>query len=775
VPRKNRVGNIESSLDDHPIRLEAALRAAEIGTWTWDIRADQVRGDSNLNAMFGLTHVDDAPRPIDEYLRTIHPEDRHRVTKAIADAIALDGDDQYEIEYRLIASGRERWVLARGAVERDLQGVALRLPGVVLDITKQKHLLFERQWLLDEQKRQSRIFDTALSAITDFAYIFDLNGRFLYVNKALLDLWGLTLDQAIGKNFFDLQYPDALATRLQQQIQQVIDTRQGLTDETPYTSPTGAGGFYEYIFSPVFAIDGSVEVVAGSTRDVTARKRAADELRRRTAQFETLLNEAPLGVFVVDAEFRIREANPTALSAFGDIPNMVGRDLEEVMHSLWHRSEAQELLSCFRRTLETGTPFTDGERIKERRDRLQTEYYEWQVSRTPLPDGSHGVVCYFRDIAPQVQARRRLENVDKQKNEFLAMLSHELRNPLAAVRNAGEFLSRTDQSTDAKTAIDVVKRQVAHLSRLVDDLLDVSRISQGRIDLKRTPTELSRVIAQAIEAVDPLLKEKRHNVTISSNCHSLRVSADAARLVQCVANILTNAAKYTDPGGEIHIHSQQDGAEALLVITDNGAGIGEDLLPHVFEMFVQSERTLDSARGGLGIGLAVVKRLIEMHDGRVCAASPGLGLGSSFEIRLPLIERMEEPEDARPSYKAPLRRVLILDDNIDAADALALLLQCDGHETESVYTAADALERISLFMPDVVILDIGLPVMDGYEVARRIRSLPRHNHVRLVALTGYSHSDARQGQEKSCFDVHLIKPVNYAALEKALAGPAAPL
>ncbi|MEO8605045.1 MAG: PAS domain-containing protein [bacterium] len=759
----------EPNADEHRIRLEAALVAGEIGTWTWDVQRDLVRGDPNLDGIFGLPPSTGVGRPLADYLRAVHPDDEPQLLTAINAAIAgLDGD-RYAAEYRVVVAGRERWICARGIVDRDAGGVAVALPGVVLDITRQKELELERRRVLEAAERQARVFDTTLSAITDFAYIFDLDGRFIYVNKALLDLWGLRLEDAIGKNFFDLQYPEALASRLQQQIQQVIDTRTGLSDETPYTSPTGSGGYYEYIFSPVFAADGSVEVVAGSTRDVSARKHAENSLRRQTAQFETLLNNAPLGVLLIDADFRIREVNPTAQAMVGVIPRVIGEDFADVSHRLWSAAYAGGLVRVVRQTLESGGPFLASESVEPRLDWQKAEPYEWQINRIPLPDGTHGVVCYFRDISTQLETRRRLETADRQKDEFLAMLAHELRNPLAPIRSATELLSRTLPAEHAAHAVvGVVQRQVGHLTRLVDDLLDVARITQGRIELRRRPLELAGIIAQALETVGPLLQGKRHSLVQTPSGRSLQVSADPARLVQCVANILTNAAKYTDAGGEICIRLLQEGDEAIIAVTDNGVGISSPLLPRLFDLFVQSDRTLDRAQGGLGIGLAVVKRLVEMHDGRVSASSAGVGQGATFEIRLPLIDSTEEAAPTAIRSTEPRRRILIVDDNEDAANSLAMLLELDGHEVKAVYTAGSALACATSFEPDAVLLDIGLPDMDGYEVARRIRALPRAGVIRLIALTGYGQADDRERALEAGFDDHLVKPVELSALERAL-------
>jgi signal transduction histidine kinase/ActR/RegA family two-component response regulator len=440
-----------------------------------------------------------------------------------------------------------------------------------------------------------------------------------------------------------------------------------------------------------------------------------------------------------------------------------------VVHVLWQKQYADEIVQLFRRTLQTGESYSTPERIERRLDRGVTEYHEWQISRLALPDGRDGVVCYFRDISAHVQARRALELADRQKDEFLAMLAHELRNPLAPLRNASELLGVIAQHEPrAQFSAGVIRRQVSQLSRLVDDLLDVSRITQGRIDLQRNPLELGSIIAQALETVEPLLREKQHQVSIVSGIRQIHVNGDNARLVQCVGNVLTNAAKYTGEGGEVRVRSAIEGADALIEISDNGAGISPELLPRIFDLFVQSERTLDRAQGGLGIGLAVVKRLIDMHGGRVAAHSAGVGKGSRFEIRLPLLEQAQVSIAEPQVIETTPRRVLIVDDNSDAADMLALSLQLDGHEVQAVYSSRDALERAQSFRPDVMLLDIGLPEINGYEVAERLRAMPQLRDIRLVAVTGYGRSEDRARTRAAGFDEHLVKPVETIELKRVL-------
>jgi len=301
--------------------------------------------------------------------------------------------------------------------------------------------------------------------------------------------------------------------------------------------------------------------------------------------------------------------------------------------------------------------------------------------------------------------------------------------------------------------------------------LDVSRITQGRIELQRAPVELLGVIAQALESVEPLVREKAHRIERAVGEEPLYVNGDSARLVQCLVNLLANAAKYTDAGGTIHIAMRQQDSQAIITVSDTGMGITKELLPQIFELFVQSERSLDRSQGGLGIGLSVVKRLVEMHGGAVAARSPGIGQGSTFEVRLPVIPAPGEKRVEEEEASAAGRRILIVDDNSDAADSLALLLRLNGHNTQSVYVPEEALERTLQFRPQIVLLDIGLPRIDGYEVARRIRA--RDEVVKLIALTGYGQRDDIERARVAGFDAHLIKPVDLAALDRLLAEPIA--
>ncbi|CAD6545158.1 Sensor histidine kinase RcsC [Paraburkholderia hiiakae] len=382
------------------------------------------------------------------------------------------------------------------------------------------------------------------------------------------------------------------------------------------------------------------------------------------------------------------------------------------------------------------------------------------------------IISHHQEAEERASGADALRVADRQKDEFLAMLAHELRNPLAPITNAGELLSRMlTGDAEAQHAIDMIKRQTTQLSRLVDDLLDVSRITQGRIKLRRRAVDLANVVALGIETVEPQLRERQHTLTVETakRDEPLYVDGDMARLVQCVANVLSNAVKYTNPGGTIRVWTRPEGTHVVIGISDNGSGISAELLPHVFDLFVQSERTLDRAQGGLGIGLAVARRLVEMHQGTISAQSPGIGHGATFEIRLRRIARPAAPVAAAGAADVDQRRVLVVDDNKDGADSLAALLALQGHTLAVAYSGPEAIRLAAAFLPEIALLDIGLPGMSGYELAQTLRTMPQLAGLRLVAITGYGQAEDFQRSRAAGFDYHLVKPVDQQALQRALA------
>jgi two-component system CheB/CheR fusion protein len=390
------------------------------------------------------------------------------------------------------------------------------------------------------------------------------------------------------------------------------------------------------------------------------------------------------------------------------------------------------------------------------------------------------------DLEREVVERQRLEKelqqradalaeADRRKDEFLAMLGHELRNPLAPIRNAVQLLRRlTPPDPHVRFSADLIDRQAQAMARLVDDLLDVSRITRGKINLQREPVDLAAVVARAVETARPLLDARGHTLAVTLPPDPLWAEADPTRLTQVVANLLNNAAKFTQEGGHVWMTVERRPGEAVLRVRDDGLGIPAALLPHVFDLFTQGDRSLARVEGGLGIGLTLVKRLVELHGGGVEAQSEGPGRGSEFVVRLPVPQwQANGAERAGQTVRPPVtpRRVLVVDDNVDAAESLAMLLRVQRHEVRTAHDGPAALDAAAAFRPEVVLLDIGLPRMDGYEVARRLRGQADSQMTLLVALTGYGQDDDRRRAAEAGFDAYLVKPADPAALHNLLVAP----
>jgi len=379
-----------------------------------------------------------------------------------------------------------------------------------------------------------------------------------------------------------------------------------------------------------------------------------------------------------------------------------------------------------------------------------------------------------REVAERARVEQALKEADRNKDEFLAVLAHELRNPLAPITNALRLMRMcaADPQTQGRSR-EVIERQLSQLTRLVDDLLDVSRITRGKITLTREPVAVARLIEHAVETVQPLMQEHEQVLILEGPAHALWVDGDPLRLAQALGNILGNAAKYTPRGGRIALSVTAEGAEAAIRIRDDGIGIPAERLPLIFDLFTQLDRSGDQPQSGLGIGLALVRRLIEMHGGRVSASSEGAGRGSEFIVRLPLLPPQVQPHEEQPAAPASAasapRRILLADDNADAVETLGSVLRLLGHEVFSAADGRSALETAARCRPDVALLDIGMPLLDGYEVARQIRAQPWGRRVVLFALTGWGQEADRRRSEEAGFDSHFVKPINLESFAEVLA------
>jgi PAS domain S-box-containing protein len=625
------------------------------------------------------------------------------------------------------------------------------------------------------RRDNSERMTSLLESLTDGFLSIDANGRCVYANGALRRMWkeqGIEAERVMGSSVLEA-FPEPSTGEHARAFQRAMFERADVEIESR-SEPWGH--WYATRFHP--NRDGGVSVL---TADITKRKQAEEALLRRTAQFETLLGRVPIGAFLVDDAFRIVEVNPTALPAFGDIHDLIGRDLSQVMHILWPPAYADEIVAEFRRTLETGEPHVVSEHTEERADRAGVrESYEWQIHRTPLPDGGNGVVCYFRDTSAQVLAREErqhlleseraarmeAERLGRVKDEFLATLSHELRTPLHSIQGWSHLL-RHDPTNERlrEKGLEVIERNSRAQAQLIADLLDMSRVISGKLRLEFAAVDLPHVVEAAVESLRPTAEAK--GVRIGSSVEPLRgtVHGDAERVQQVVWNLLSNAIKFTDAGGwaRVELANADDGA--AIRVHDNGKGIRAEFLPHIFERFRQEDSS-STARlhGGLGIGLALVKQLVDLHGGAVHAESAGEGMGATFEVTLPYVEAAHGSTSGRraPPATADVRRlsgvtVLVVDDEPDAREFVKRLLEEAEADVIVAESADEAIGFLGVHHPDVLLSDIGMPGRDGYTFIREVRLTG--NTIPAAALTAFARPEDRNRAIASGFQAHVAKPV----------------
>lgn len=517
--------------------------------------------------------------------------------------------------------------------------------------------------------------------------------------------------------------------------------------------------------------------------DITERKQIEDALRLSEERFRALFDRGPIAMYTCDAAGATREFNRVAVDLWGLDPQR-GNTHEQLGGSFkiylpdgtflpYAQTPMNEVLQGILPTVH------DMEVIIERPDRSRINVIANIVPLKNEQGEITGAINCFYDITERSRLERQtlvqaeaLADLHRRKDEFLAMLSHELRNPLAPISNALHLLRlQKNEGLIQSQARGIIERQVGQLTRLIDDLMEVSRISTGRIHLHEERLALNGIVENAVETVRPLIEQHHHLLELSLPPEPIWLFADAVRLEQVMVNLLTNAAKYTDDGGSILLSVQQERDEAVIRVRDSGVGIAPELLPHVFDLFTQAERSLARSQGGLGIGLSLVQRLVEMHEGTVEVTSTQ-GEGSEFTVRLPVIQA-SAPPPSPPTEKSESSghslRVLVVEDNVDAAVTMTMLLQLCGHVVRTVHDGLAALEAALDYQPQVVLLDIGLPGLNGFEVAKRLRQQPSLGKVVLVAMTGYGELAARQRSQETGFDYHLVKPADFEKLQEILA------
>ncbi len=628
-------------------------------------------------------------------------------------------------------------------------------------------------------ERALREREAELQIVNDYARFpiarCDRQHRYLFVNRVYAERLGFTPEQCIGKHIREVAGERAYAVARPRIETALRGTVVEFEDSIPYSS---GSSFMRCIYAPERDDQGRVRSFVAALIDITERKRAEDALRASEARFRAVQDTSIDGFMIFESvrdesgsitDFRwiyVNEASARMLRR----PRswFIGRSL------LAERPHNRErLFDVYVRVVETGEPWS-GESIAE---------YEGIESyfRVVAAKSEDGFACTFADMSERRRAElelRRTEaalrDADMRKDIFLATLSHELRNPLAPIRTAAEILGSAQTGPDQlKWAQKVIQRQVKHMALLLDDLLDIARITQGKLELKMRRIELAQVVDAAVEAARPLLEGRNHQLRVTLPPERVILHADPLRLSQVLSNLLTNAAKYTDPGGRIEVTAAAQGGTLTLSVKDDGMGIAPNSLTHIFEMFSQLEGNSTRSDGGLGIGLALVKGVIELHAGTIEARSDGPGRGSEFTFRIPIpadaADAIPDTGQAPAPVASKARRVLVADDNKDAADSLAMWLELAGHEVRVAHSGRAALSLAQAFRPDASLLDIGMPDLSGYEVAAELRREPWGSGILLVALTGWGQEDDRRRAREAGFDRHLTKPVDPEALGELLA------
>jgi PAS domain S-box-containing protein len=652
--------------------------------------------------------------------------------------------------------------MAAGDDEEDLLGsVALQ---------NARSILLARQRAEEELQKQSELLRITLSSIGDAVISTDAEGRVTFLNGVAESLTGWPQAEAVGRPLPDIFPIINGRTRWPVENPTLRALREGtivgLANYTVLIARDGTERMIDDSAAPIRDRAGAMVGAVLVFRDVTERRRAEE-------------TQALLAAIVESSEDAI-----------------VSKTLNGIIRS-WN-SGAEQLFG-YQRSEAVGQPITlivPPERIDEERrilDRLRRgeriEHFETvRVSKdgrrldisltvSPIRDGEGRIVGaskVARDITERKRAAEALREADRRKDEFLALLAHELRNPLAPLRNGVQImrLAAGDPNAVAQ-ALGMMERQLGHMVRLIDDLLDISRIGRNKMELRRSRVLLADVVSSAVETAHPLMDAAGHTLVISLPPEPVFLDADLTRLAQVFGNLLANSAKYTERGGHIGLVAERCGEDVFVSVRDNGIGIPAESLPHIFDMFSQVDRSLERSRGGLGIGLALVKGFVEMHGGTVTATSDGPGKGSSFTVRLPMVGAVPEPVPAalpqdQRTAAGTKRRILVVDDDRDSARSMARLLALLGNDVRTAHDGLEAVKVAEEFRPEVILMDVGMPRLNGYEATRRIREQPWGRGLIIIALTGWGQEGDRVESREAGCDRHLIKPVDIRGLEKLL-------
>ena len=755
---------------------------------------------SQMRQLHGQGFVADTTAVNPNWLQQyIHPDDQPHVLAVINDAIR--SKSLFELEHQVVAAdGSLGWIFSRAVPMLDANGEIVEWFGTASDVTEQKRAA---QALRESELRYRNLFNSIDEGFCVLDMIFDehqkaVDWRFLDANPSFETLTGMR--DVIGKRVLEL-IPNHEAYWFET-YGKVVLTGEAVRF---VNEAKGLDGRWFDLYAFPLGGPGSRKVAVLFT-NITERKKAEEALRQSEERFRALFDRGPIAMYSCDRAGVIQAYNRGAVELWqrepkpGDTDAQFRGSFKTFLPDGTLLPSINTLMSRVLKGEAAGAH--DLEVVVERPD---GSHLTLVVNVVPLFDAQgkvNGSISCFYDITERslleqqaLEQAQALADLDRRKDEFLATLSHELRNPLAALSNAAHLLRlQKDQAPIQHQARAIIERQVGQLKNLVDDLLEVSRISTGRVQLRLEPVAVSGIVERAVETAQPLITQQRHQLSVAMPPEPIWLNADAARLEQVLVNLLTNAAKYTDDGGQIWLSVELDldllRPMVVISVRDSGVGIEPDLLPHIFNLFTQADRSLHRSQGGLGIGLSLVQRLVELHGGTVTASSVP-GQGSNFVLKLPLLVRsvteLAGVASATPSASlgpsAPLAppvppagsgcRVLLVDDNVDAAQTLGVLLEMSGHAVQLACDGLSAIEAAIQYRPEVMLLDIGLPGLDGYQVTQRIRQQAELDGVVLIALTGYGRDTDRERSKQAGFDHHLVKPASIEQIEEILRGVAA--
>lgn len=591
-----------------------------------------------------------------------------------------------------------------------------------------------------------------------------LDGAFEYVNRAFCQLVGYTAEELYTMRWQEITHFDDVAPDQSLATQVVDGPLASYNIEKRYIRKDGSIVWVNLFGNFVADDDGRPVQGVAVVIDITEQRLTAERIKESEARFRELANNIDQFAWTCDEYGRSTWHNQRW-------HDYTGMTTDEAQGFGWtralHPERRERIVHTMDDCLRAGRSWEDTFQLQSKDGE-----YRWFLSRAvPIRSDDGDILRWFgtsTDVTDLRNLQVALKEASKRKDEFLAMLGHELRNPAAAISNATHALSRLlSNHGQEQSLLGIIERQIGHMSRLLDDLLDVARITQGRVEIRHELLTLQTCVELALETAQPLIHERRHRLTTTQWFEPLWLSGDKVRLAQCITNLLTNAAKYTDVGGEIWLRMFADETSIGVEVQDSGQGISTDLLPHVFDLFVQGDRPLDRSQGGLGIGLPLCRKLVEMHDGTIAALSAGIGTGSTFIIRLPRTVAPAPLAETLAPRDPATTRIMIVDDNRDAAQSLEIIMRLEGHTTLVAHSGKDAIEQAAHFDPQFVLLDIGLPEMDGYEVARRMQELIPRAH--LIAVTGYGLAEDRNKSAECGFKAHLVKPVSARSIEETLA------